>query len=172
MMIKKYFYRLLLVSVCIGLINACGSGSSDEEASATDPDTLLVRSEVSKADLTVGDSFDIEISIDNLPSSEGGGISLQFNPAVIEIDNVDLDSSWDFARRNGAIDNTGGQVSDILFASFSGNSGSVGIATISATAIGSGNSQIKIVESTVNPFSAGGGRIAVQFEANSIQVDL
>lgn len=174
MMIKKYFYRLLLVSVCIGLINACGSGSdsSDDDANNSNSGLPVVNSKISDADLSVGDNFQIQISANGLPESEGGGISLRFDPAVIAIDHVDLDSSWEFASQAGAIDNATGKVSDILFTSFSGNSGSVLIATISANVVGAGTSDISIVESSVNPFSAGGSRFAVQFETATIQVDL
>ncbi len=166
--------NLLFVVACISLVSACGGQSDsteDDQQTVSDTTKPVVSSKISGSDLSVGDQIDIEVSMDNFPVTEGGGISLYYNPAVIQIDKVDLDAVWDFANKSGVIDNSNGEISTILFTSFAGDKGSITIARVSASAVGSGTSTIDIVESEKNPFAAAGQRIAVQFESSTIEVD-
>jgi len=47
----------------------------------------------------------------------GGGFMLAWNPAVLNLDSVTINSTvWEFARGGGVIDNTAGTLSDAYFA--------------------------------------------------------
>ena len=168
--------KLLLIVFFAALSASCGQGadqgSSDQQQTVRDNNTgPVVSSRYAGTPLVVGDRFEMEISMDNFPVSEGGGVSLKFNPAVLKIEKVDQEFHWDLAYQPGTIDNAGGEVSDIMISSFNGNSGSVTFATIHAKAVGSGTSSIDLIESVKNPFAASGKQVPVVLKSSFIQVN-
>jgi len=107
----------------------------------------------SKIKLRAGDTFVLDVRMSDFPVSEGGGITLRFDPS-----------------EPGSIDNAGGSVADILFSSYKGVSGDARIATITFTVIHSGKSKVTIEESSFNPFSSDGNRVTVNFNNTDIHV--
>jgi len=98
----------------------------------------------------------------DFPLSEGGGVTLRFDPTVIQVDEIIVNSEpWDFVCVPGVIKNEEGVVSDLLFSSYKGVSGDALIATVSFTALNAGKSVIAIEESFVNPFSSDRGKVKV-----------
>ena len=66
----------------------------------------------------VGKTFDAEIVITGFPGTEGGGISLMFDPDLLRVLSVTLNSAvWNFVNQPGDIDNANGVISDLLFSS-------------------------------------------------------
>lgn len=119
----------------------------------------------------VGGEFSLDIVMANFPTTEGGGVRLRFDPSVLEVTNVAVNSDeWRFVNRNGDIDNADGVVSDILFSSYQGVSGNATIATVQFKAIGRGKAKIKLEEAKSNPFSSAGERLDVAFESSKVRV--
>jgi hypothetical protein len=95
-------------------------------------------------------------------ATEGGGLDVQFDPSVVQVTSVTVDrTTWEFYANDGTIDNTHGQIQNILFASFEARSGSFPIATVSFQAVASGSPQWKLAESAINPFASAGQRLSV-----------
>ena len=127
----------------------------------------------SKARLSDNETVTVDIVMQDFPVSEGGGVSLKFNPAIIRVTGVELDTvNWNLAGKTGAIDNEAGVVADILFSNFKGVSGAATIATVEFQAIKSGKTQLKLTESSLNPFASGGSHIPVTFERSTIKVGI
>jgi len=120
---------------------------------------------------SVGETVTVDIIMQDFPASEGGGITIRFNPAVVKVITVAVDdASWSFTGSDGVIDNEGGSVSDILFSSFTGVSGTATIATVQFQAIKSGKSRLRIKPSSLNPFASAGEPIKVEFNRGKIKV--
>lgn len=179
---KLNLISLLTIS-CMVLVTACGQETSQQTDADADSQTISdgvsesdtssprVSSKVMPLSSKVGDSVVIEVNMENFPATEGGGINVSFNPDVIHINSIKVDDTWDFAHQAGVIDNQAGTVTDILFSSFASPGGSINIATINATVVGTGASPIAIIESNKNPFAAQGARVVVEFEANTLQIN-
>lgn len=113
-------------------------------------------------DFVVGNTYRIQIMMQGFPVTEGGGVSLEFNPAMLQVANVQVDNAtWGFVNRNGEIDNDSGKVSDIVFSDFSGVSGTAAIATVEVKPLKPGRSLLKLSPSMLNPFASGGEPIEV-----------
>jgi hypothetical protein len=124
----------------------------------------LVQLTPDKNEFAVGNTYSVQVMMEGFPQTEGGGVSLSFNPAMLQVTKVQVDSgTWTFVNRNGEIDNQAGLVSDIVFSNFSGVSGNAAIATIEFKAIKPGRSQLTLAGSTLNPFAGGGQPIEVAF---------
>lgn len=118
-----------------------------------------------------GESFEVEVTAKDLPVTEGGGISLSFDPTVIQATEVRVDTkAWDFASRNGEIDNKEGKISNILFANFKGVSGDTKIATIKFKAVKKGDSDLKLLGIEKMPFASEGKKLAVKFKGAKVKV--
>ena len=118
-----------------------------------------------------GDTFDIDVTLNNVATTEGGGISLRFDPSVVNVESITIDSNvWDFKNKEGAINNVQGFVSDILFSSYKGVSDNATIATIKFKATGIGSSKIHIEGSPANPFASNGEIIEVAYDIATVQV--
>ena len=127
----------------------------------------------SKATLSVNETVTVDILMQDFPVSEGGGVSLKFNPAIIRVTGVELDTvNWNFVGGTGEIDNEAGVVADILFSNFKGVSGTATIATVQFRAIKSGKTQLRLTESSLNPFASEGNRVPVTFETGKIRVGI
>ena len=114
---------------------------------------------------SVGEIFTVDIVMGGFPNTEGGGITLRFNPAVVRVIGVAVnEDAWSFVNRPGTIDNNTGAVTDILFSSYQGVSDSAMIATVTFEAIGKGKSSLDLEASSLSPFASGGDVVTVKYE--------
>ena len=90
---------------------------------------------------------------------------------MLRVNSVDFGPDWNFVIDPGMIDNAKGEVRDILFSSFDHPGGTSVIATLNLTAVREGNGDIRVSESTKNPFAGSGSRIRVRFLGGEIEVD-
>jgi len=121
-----------------------------------------------KTKAKVGSTVSVDIMAQDLPVSEGGGVTLRFDPSVVQVTGVSVNTAqWNFASSPGVIDNTKGEVSDIWVSSFSGVSGNAKIAT-NLQAIKRGKSPLRLQESALNPFASAGNRLSVSFVNGSL----
>ena len=173
-------YKIKLCAVLLSSILAASCGDSIEEQSqdgSNSSSTVVTNSKLTvaftsqKVDVSMGENFTLDISMSNFPVSEGGGVSVIFDPSMLNVSNVTIDAgSWDFVNKVGNIDNNGGIISDILFSSYNGVSGDSQIASITFNAIGSGSSQVVLQGSSVNPFSSDGKIVVTNFIHSNIQI--
>lgn len=120
---------------------------------------------------SAGNTFTLDVLMSDFPATEGGGLILHFDPALLQVANVTVDSTvWKFVNKNGDIDNTGGTVSGILFSSYQGVTGSAKIATIEFQATHKGKGDITLEESANNPFASNGQNINVTFTPTKIRI--
>jgi len=116
-----------------------------------------------------GELFTLQVLANDFSTSEGGAITLHFNPELLQVISVNVDSSvWDFVSKNGQIDNAKGSISDILFSSYKGVSDDAVIATIDFKAVNSGSSNVTIEESEANPFASNGEAMTVTFVTTNV----
>ena len=132
----------------------------------TGPYAALSKSEVN---ISEGESFTLDVTVNDFVVSEGGGVTLFFDPASVQVTKVNVDKSvWDFVSKDGTINNAGGTVSDILFSSYQGVSGNARIATIEFIAIKSGTTELTLKEATANPFASNGKNMVVSFKSTIV----
>jgi len=119
----------------------------------------------------VGKIFTTDIVITGFPLTEGGGVSLVYDPNSLRVLGVTLNSGvWDFVNHPGVTDNANGVISDILFSSYNGVSGDAIIATVSFKALTIGESTLTLAESSANPFAGAGQRIAPSFTSSNVSI--
>lgn len=126
---------------------------------------------LSKSDVNVykGEDFTLDVMVNDFATSEGGSVTLLFDPTSVQVTNVNVDSSvWDFVNKDGQINNVGGTVSDIVFSSYKGVSGTAKVATIGFKSIESGTTEITLMESSANPFASNGQIMAVSFKSTTV----
>jgi len=112
----------------------------------------------------VGDSFSLVIQGSGFPTITGGGLDLSFDPAVLQIDSVTINTAvFDLylgdGTEEGVLDNAAGTLSDTAFNSWSYASGDFDIMTIAFTAIGAGTSLLTLSESALYVFSDDNGNL-------------
>ena len=102
----------------------------------------------------------------------GGGLSLQWNPDVLDLDSLVMDAAtWDFNRTGGELDAAAGTLSNMYFNSFIGRSGNVGIATLRFVADKAGSTQLTMSDAVDFPFGDEmGDVIPVSFSGANITV--
>lgn len=102
----------------------------------------------------------------------GGGVSLQWNPAVLDLVSVNVDAAnWEFARSGGLLDAASGTLSELYFASFNGRSGSFNIASLRFVADGPGVSDVTLSGAPAFPFSDEMGEVmAIDFSGARLTV--
>ena len=102
----------------------------------------------------------------------GGGLSLQWNPDVLDLQLVVMDAAtWDFNRTGGELDASVGTLSNMYFNSFIGRSGNVGIATLRFVADKAGSTQLTMSDAVDFPFGDEmGDVIPVSFSGANITV--
>lgn len=155
------------------LAMSCNESSDTQSNSngittASKPTVALTSEQVNAI---VGESFTLDITMSDFPTSEGGGVNVQFDASMLNVTDVTVNAAaWDFVNKIGNIDNNAGLVSDILFSSFDGVSGDNKIVTISFNAISSGSSQITLTGSAINPFSSAGNKVSATFIATNVQI--
>jgi hypothetical protein len=119
----------------------------------------------------LGDTITLDIVMADFPRTEGGGLTLKFNPKVIQVTGVELnDDLWSFATRSGSVNNVKGEVTDLLFSSFAGVSGTAVIATVTVETVDKGRSRLKLIESQLNPFASDGQLLDVILEKSVVRV--
>ena len=125
----------------------------------------------SRLTTSVGDTVTVDVIMQNFPISEGGGITIRFNPAVVQVIRTEVDmDTWSYVGSAGIIDNEGGTVSNILFSSFTGVSDTALIATVQFEAVKSGNAKLRIEASSLNPFSSAGVRVPAKLGRGILKV--
>jgi len=102
----------------------------------------------------------------------GGGLTLQWNPDVLDLQSVVMDTgTWEFKTTGGELDVAAGTLSDMFFNSFQGRSGSFGIATLRFVADNPGSTQLTMSDSADFPFGDEmGGVVPVSFTGANITV--
>jgi hypothetical protein len=115
----------------------------------------------SRAEVNVGDRFEVDIVGSGFDVVlDGGGFNVHFDPSVLQLDGVTIDANvWDpaFSYINGGIDNDTGDVTGLIFGSFTDNTGNFPIATLEFTAAALGsNSPLLLSLYDMNPFGSGG----------------
>lgn len=119
----------------------------------------------------VGNTMLVDVLMSDFVFTEGGGIDMHFNPALVQVNSVVVDGdTWGFVNRDGSINNTDGLVSGILFSSYQGLSGNAKIATIELEFVGKGRGEISMSESASNLFAGNGEHLAVTFSSTRIHV--
>lgn len=119
----------------------------------------------------VGDTVSVDLLMSDFALTNGGGVELHYDPALVQVNSVVVDGTvWSFAKRDGDINNADGVVSDILFSSYQGVSGNAKIATIELEFIGKGKGKISLSESGSNPFASNGAQMAVTFASTKVHV--
>lgn len=120
-----------------------------------------------------GDIFSIGVEGSGFASSlDGGGVNLSFNPAVLELLDVSIDTSvWDFFVDKGTIDNVAGTVKETQFNQFvHPQVGSFSILEYQFRAKNLGVSELVLTEFSGNPFGSGGIAIGPDFTEGFITV--
>ena len=135
-------------------------------------EAATVRFEPSSRMVDLGSEFSMAIVGEDFTSiTEAGGLNLSFDPAVLQVNSVVLDSAtWEFLTNIGPINNTAGTVDDMVFTSFGGQSGNFNIGTIFFTALSLGTSNLGLTASPVNPFASGGVPLPVTLTAGQVSV--
>jgi len=142
--------------------------SSNEVTTSARPSVALTSEQVNAV---VGESFTLDITMSDFPTSEGGGVNVQFDASMLNVTDVTINSAtWDFVNKAGNVDNNAGLVSDILFSSFNGVSGDNNIVTITFYAISNGSSQIALTSSEINPFSSDGNKVDVTYKSTTVHI--
>ena len=125
----------------------------------------------SKIRSAAGQTITVDIVMTGFPTTEGGGLTLTFNPDVVQVIGVELNAAaWSFATRDGIVDNANGRISDLLFSSLAGVAGDALIATVTLETIATGRSRLKLVESQLNPFASGGELLDMTLTDSVIRV--
>lgn len=133
--------------------------------------TASVKLSINKIVIQPGNSMEIDITINNFPDTEGGGVNIKYDPELLQVKSITInDTAWDFINQPGNIDNEKGVVSDILVSSYKGISGNRVIATLEIMGNNTGDGNITLEESTLNPFAGGGNKLAVKFLNSEVNV--
>ena len=93
---------------------------------------------------SIGSSVAVSLAGEDFSQTiDGGGINLSFNPAVLQITNVTVNTTtWEFSTTPGTINNTTGDLTNLTFSSLFGRSGNFPIAQIDFLATGFGNKPV------------------------------
>lgn len=125
-----------------------------------------------------GDGFSLTVQGSGFPAIVGGGLNIDFDASVLQIDQVITNTSvFEFYLGNGTeegrLDNGAGHLTDTAFNTFLGVTGDFDIMTINFTAIGSGSSQLLLSESSIWLFSnVFGQRVGNSISYETAQIDV
>ena len=123
------------------------------------------------ARLAEGGELVVELKLVDFPVTEGGGVTLSFNPDVLNVTAVQVDeSTWSLSTLKGVVDNQAGTLTNLVFARFPGISGDLPVATIIFQAVGKGKSELVLSGSELNPFASAGDKVEVVFKSAKIAV--
>lgn len=121
----------------------------------------LVRFSPTISAVGLGSTFSLDLIGTGFTSGDldGGGINFTYNPSVVNVLGVTVNSAvWEFAPNSGTINNMAGTVTGIVFNSFFSRTGDLTFATVSFSAIGpvGSISSLGLSEYGANPFASGG----------------
>lgn len=160
-------FSILLMS-CSGQDGSSDNGADPVVSVSSKPTVTLLSEQVT---VNLGEIFTLDITMSNFPTSEGGGVTVQFDPSMLNASHVAINSEvWNFVNKTGEIDNKAGLISDILFSNFAGISGDTKVATITFNTITAGNSQISLEGSSINPFSSNGSKVVANFVSTDVEI--
>jgi hypothetical protein len=122
-----------------------------------------------------GASFNVEVRGSGFTDNVvGGGFSLDFNPAVLQLDTVTVNAvEWEFLTNPGTINNAAGTLRDVWFNAFAAPlpTGNFPIAVLSFTAKLPGNSALGLLAATDFPFANDLAQvISVSFGSGAVTV--
>ena len=142
-MINKFIRAVLLVA---------GVAVSGNSLAAT------VSFNTSAQTVALGSSFSLSVQGTAFPTIVGGGLDLSFNPSVLQISSVTINTSvFEFymggGMEEGVLNNALGTLTDTAFNTFAGATGDFTIMTIGFTAVGAGISSLNLSESSIWVFS-------------------
>lgn len=175
-------YKTIIKACAILLSSAlavsCGETTDTQTQSTLDSDPVIVgltgptvALSSKEVNAEVGETFTLDITMSDFPTSEGGGVTVRFDASMLTVSGVAVNSEvWEFKSREGVIDNNSGVVSDILFSSYKGVSGDSNAATITFQAKNSGSSKINLEASLVNPFASNGEKVAANFVSTDVKI--
>jgi hypothetical protein len=145
------------LTATLALAGVCGAASAAGH---------LVITPASKS-VTPGASFSLKVRGDAFSDSlVGGGFNLGFDPALLSLDSVAINTAlWEFAPAAGAINNATGKLSDVAFNSFLNSpTGGFEAATLNFTAKAAGTGMVTLSASPSFPFANTGAEVvAVTF---------
>jgi hypothetical protein len=126
--------------------------------------------------VNVGDTFVVGVDGSGFATElDGGGLNLSFDPAVLSVLDVIIDSTatgWNFFVDKGSIDNVAGTVSGTQFNQFgSPKVGSFPILQYQFQAKAEGSSALQLTQFADNPFASGGELVVpMNFDSGSVHV--
>jgi len=101
----------------------------------------------------IGDPFSLTVLGFDFPSTIGGGIDLSFDPSVVNIAAVTMNTALFEFSDPGTVDNTAGTLTDAYFNSLAAPSGDLEFMTIDFIATGAGTTQLVLAEGALAVFS-------------------
>lgn len=175
---RKMFTGCVVLASSLLLIS-CDQSTDDQatglDGSQSDPVVTVGKSDVAVAlsdgDVYVykDDVFTLDLTMSDFAVSEGGGITLRYDPLLLQVTNIVIDEAvWGFVNKDGQINNVEGTVSDILFSSYQGVAGEAKVATIEFKSIEKGASTITLETSSLNPFAGDGKVLVVTLNATNV----
>jgi len=128
--------------------------------------------ESSTGPIGVSDVLSLDILGSDFTSTSGGGVNLFYDASVVNVLSVSIDNTvWNFTNSLGTIDNSSGEVSDILVSVFpSLIATDFTMASIEFIAVGEGTTSLLLTDSILNPWSVSGMRLDPLFLEGSITV--
>lgn len=148
------------------------TGESTPTEDEAEKATAIVDISPASINVAEGTTFALNVVANFSAASEGGGVSLRYDPAVLEVLAVNVNrSAWNFVANDGEINNVDGSVSNILFSSYQGVSGGAAIAVIEFKSVGKGSSNLTIEQSPMNPFASNGKEMNVSFRNAQVVVN-
>lgn len=135
----------------------------------------IVELEAPSGSAVVGETIDLTLRADFDDATVGGGIVLDFDPDVLDLDSVMFGGAYagdpDFrcpSDGTGPVD-CPATPNFVSFGSFAGLSGAGSVATMSMQAVGAGTTAVEIAEES--PFaSTAGSPLDVSFEGTTVNV--
>ncbi|RLA44660.1 MAG: hypothetical protein DRR42_20225 [Gammaproteobacteria bacterium] len=118
-----------------------------------------------------GDIFTVDIVGSGFPITQGGGVDLFYNAAIVNVLSVTFDVAvWGIGSSVGAIDNSAGRVTDIVVGAFDGPQGTFVIASLELEATGVGLTSLSLTDSSINPWASFGARLTTAYVPGSVSV--
>ncbi len=155
----RLLISMLLMLSCMAAQAGPLATFSDDKIKTSVGDTVTVSVDPLTSTVTNGTSFSIDlVGLDfNNGDLDGGGINFSYDPAVVNVTSVTVDTTtWEFFSDNGVIDNGVGSVNGIQFNTFQSRTGDLTFATVQFVAVGTGVTGLGLSEYLANPFATGG----------------
>jgi hypothetical protein len=127
----------------------------------------------SVTDVLVGTPFSLDVQATGFATKiYGGGYNLDFDPAVLHLDSIQIPAFWEFAVSTGVKSPSGGTVSDIYFNTYVAPiAGDFLTAKLNFTAIGAGSTTVAVSASNDFPFGdINGNAVEVKFNPGTVNV--